>query len=329
MTLDVPRTAALLFALSSGGVGCQSTSDPSGEAADAAPADAGPTRPTDAAEDRDGDDVLAVPPIARPVWLAYFKVAGRYGDYTLDATRDAANAACIFASVGDFDLETQDPVALTQKAAADLDTLGAGIIIGAGTAEISAAASYWAQVVAVYATGEATASSPLDPQPCEAQSAAARATMASFGLANRPVLCYFDADISDDPSQVWHVPAGIDWIGLQAYLGPEAPPTTQDAIAQLRERIRGQMARLPVGMPAVVIAQAYDRNGAWTDIPMLAAMQPIYLEEAALDERIKGIFWFSYSRPGGTLTHEAELRPWHEAIFRANVEGRPAIEVPP
>jgi hypothetical protein len=272
---------------------------------------------------------LTLPPIDRPLWLGYFKVAGRYGDYTIEATKDAANVACIFASAGDFDVETQDAVALTEKAAADLDTLGAGIVIGGGTPEITAAASYWPQVVAVYVTGEATGTSPLDPLPCEEQAVAARATMGSLGLANRPVLCYFDTDISNDPTGIWQVPVGVDWIGLQAYLGPEAPATTEGAIEQLRTRIRGQMARLPAGMPAIVMAQAYDRNGAWTDIPTLAAMQPIYLEEAALDERIKGMFWFSYSRPGGVLTYKSELRPWHEAIFAANVEGRPAIEVPP
>jgi hypothetical protein len=100
------------------------------------------------------------------------------------------------------------------------------------------------------------------------------------------------------------------------------------AIGQLRDLIRRQLARVPAGMPAVLMAQAYDRSGAWTDIPMLEAMQPIYLEEAAQDARIKGIWWFSYSRPGGTLTHPS-LRPWHEAVFRANVMGRPPIEVPP
>ena len=101
-----------------------------------------------------------------------------------------------------------------------------------------------------------------------------------------------------------------------------------EAIAALRDLIRRQLGRLPANRSAILMAQAYNRNGAWTDIPMLEQLQPIYLEEAQRDPRIKGIWWFSYSRPGGTLTLPS-LRPWHEAVFRANVMGRPPIEVPP
>jgi hypothetical protein len=60
---------------------------------------------------------------------------------------------------------------------------------------------------------------------------------------------------------------------------------------------------------------------------MLEKLQPVYLEEAALEPRIQGIWWFSYSRPGGTLSHPS-LRPWHEAVFAANVMGKPAISAP-
>jgi hypothetical protein len=290
--------------------------------------------PTDAGLDATQPDVTGVdsgivlPPISRPLWLGYFKVAGRYGDYTIEATEDAGNCACVFADQGDFDTSTQDPIALTAKAAADLNTLNAGIVIGGGTAEITAAVPYWSQVVTLYVSGEATGTSPLDPTACEQQAAAARAEVASLGLPNRPVLCYFDTDISNDPNAIWHDPAGVDWIGLNAYIGPAAPPTTEEAIQALRDKIHLQLARLPADRKVIVIAQAYDRNGAWTDIPMLEKLQPIYLEEAAKDPRILGIFWFSYSRPGGTLSHPS-LRPWHEAVFAANVMGKPAIEVPP
>jgi hypothetical protein len=292
-----------------------------------------PEAGTDAASDGglDGAEVdsgLVLPAITRPLWLGYFKVSGRYGDYTIEATRDAGNCACVFANQGDFDITTQDPIALTSKAAADLDSLGAGIVIAGGPSEISAAVPYWSQVVSLYVTGEATGASPLDPAPCEQQAAVARAHVQSLGIPNRPVLCYFDTDISVDPEGIWHDPVGVDWIGINAYLGPTAPPTTEEAIAQLRDRIRNQLARLPANRAVILMAQAYDRNGAWTDIPMLEQLQPIYLEEAQHDSRIKGIWWFSYSRPGGTLTHPS-LRPWHEAVFRANVMGRPPIESPP
>ena len=282
----------------------------------------------DAAADSEQEAGIALPPISRPLWLGYFKVAGRYGDYTLEATDGAGNSACVFANQGDFDTSVQDPIALTQKAAADLATLDAGIVIAGGPTEISAAASYWSQVVCLYVTGEATGSSPVDPAPCEQQAAAARAHVQSLGLPNRPILCYFDTDISDDPQGLWHEPAGVDWIGINAYLGPAAPATSEEASAELRDRIARQLDRLSPTRPAILMAQAYDRNGAWTDIPMLEKLQPVYLEEAILEPRIKGIWWFSYSRPGGTLSHPS-LRPWHEAVFAANVMGKPAIESPP
>jgi hypothetical protein len=275
-----------------------------------------------------GEAGIVLPPLSRPLWLGYFKIAGRYGDYTIEATDNAGNCGCVFANHGDFDTSIQDPIALTAKAAADLATLDAGIVIAGGTAEISAAAPYWSQVVTLYVTGEATGSSPLDPTPCEQQATVARAHVQSLGLPNRPVLCYFDTDISDDPSGIWHDPVGVDWIGINAYLGPTAPATAEEAIAELRDRIARQLDRLPANRSVIIMAQAYDRNGAWTDIPMLEKLQPIYLEEAALEPRIQGIWWFSYSRPGGTLSHPS-LRPWHEAVFQANVMGKPAIEVPP
>lgn len=278
--------------------------------------------------DSAGDAGIVLPPLTRPLWLGYFKVAGRYGDYTLEATSNAGNCACVFANHGDFDTATQDPIALTAKAAADLATLDAGIVIAGAPAEILAAAPYWSQVVTLYVTGEATGSAALDPTPCEQQATVARAHVQSLGLPSRPVLCYFDTDISDDPSGLWHDPIGVDWIGINAYLGPAAPPTTAVAIAELRDRIARQLDRLPASRPVILMAQAYDRSGAWTDIPMLAALQPIYLEEARLEPRIRGIWWFSYSRPGGTLTHPS-LRPWHEAVFAANVLGKPEIESPP
>ena len=281
------------------------------------PADAGPV-----------DAGLVLPAIDRPLWLGYFKVHGRYGDFTTEATRDAGNMACVFANQGDFDTSIQDPIALTAKAAADLNALGAGIVIAGGTAEISAARPYWSQVVALYVTGEGTGVSPLESTPCEQQAVAARAHVQGLGLPNRPVICYYDTDISADPMGIWRLPAGVDWIGVNAYLGPAAPATTMEAVSQLRDRIHRQLARLPAGKPVIIMAQAYDRNGAWTDLAMLEELQPIYLEEAKLDARIKGIWWFSYSRPGGTLSHP-RLRKWHEAVFRANVMGRPAIEVPP
>jgi len=291
--------------------------------------DAGIDAGVDAGVDAGSIDAgIVLTPIDRPLWVGYFKVHGRYGDYTTEATRDAGNMACVFANHGDFDTTIQDPIALTAKAAADLNALGAGIVIAGGTAEITAARPYWSQVVALYVTGEATGASPLDSAPCEQQAAAARAHLQGLGLPNRPVLCYYDTDISVDPTGIWRLPAGVDWIGLNAYLGPQAPATTAEALTQLRDRIRRQLARLPANQPAVLMAQAYDRNFAWTDIPMLERMQPVYLEEARADARIKGIWWFSYSRPGGTLMHRA-LRQWHEAVFRANVRGRPPIEVPP
>ena len=314
--------------------GARATGDAGRDGGLDAGVDAGAEPDAGPAPDAGGLDAGAVdagprlPPIDRPLWLGYFKVHGRYGDFTTEATRDAGNMACVFANQGDFDTAIQDPIALTAKAAADLNALGAGIVIAGGAAEIDAAQPYWAQVVALYVTGEATGASPLDSAPCEAQAAAARAHVQTRALPNRPIICYYDTDISVDPTGIWRLPAGIDWIGVNAYLGPAAPATTADALTQLRDRIRRQMNRLPAGKPAIIMAQAYDRNGAWADIPMLEAMQPVYLDEARLDARIRGIWWFSYSRPGGTLTHRA-LRKWHEAVFRANVMGRPAIEVPP
>jgi hypothetical protein len=280
-----------------------------------------------------------VAPIGRPLEILYYKVAGRYrdamhpdGDYVVEALAGAATGALLGASAGDFDLGGgQDPVALTTQAIREIVALGKHFLIDSCEASIACAAPYWDHCAGVGVSAEAEAGvSGWDSYVarCEAHAAAAAALLEAHGLAPRVISAYFDGDISTGS---WRMPVGCHAVQIRGYLGPASPDTIAEAQQQLRDLLARQLALVPGNVPVYLVAQDYDRSGAWgaTRVPTtLAALQPVYADVARDDARVQGLFRFAYSRPGGTRTYAGVLRPWHEAFFHAMGGVPPAIIVP-
>lgn len=257
--------------------------------------------------------LITLPPFDRPIWLGYYKIAGRYGDHVLAATLGAANCGVINWGQGDFDLEGgQDPARLLPDALWKLRSIRAALFTNAEA--IATVAPFWNDVAGLIVSGEAQgAATVFDTIPMvEDQAARARAQLAALGLPPRPLIGYFDGDVSTGG---WRRPQGVDWVALQCYIGPTAPLTAQEAFERLWARISSQI-RTVAPVPVLLAAQAYDRNGAWVNEELLAGLQPIYADAVRSFPAVRGVLWFSYSRPGGVIDHPA-LRPWHEAIFRA------------
>lgn len=264
--------------------------------------------------------VTSLPKFADPKWLGYFKVMGRYGDRTISALAEGANIT--LGSLGECDnaLSNAEKVAQVQAWIAESRQVGAAIVpLGCSREDIQLLIPYWAHVNSVYVTAEGSGIDPYDTANIEQQVAAYEAILKEFKLPRRPVMLYIDAPL--DPAK-YRAPKGVDWQAIRLYLGPASPATSAEAIDELRQSYATQVACVPSTIKIVVIAQSYDRNGAWSDISILKDMQPVYAEFIQPSRTVGGYF-FSYLRPGGALSHP-ELLEWHREIFAAN-PGTPAI----
>ena len=175
---------------------------------------------------------------------------------------------------------------------------------------------YWSHVVCIYVTAEASGAAD-DNALVERQIRDCEALLKSMGLPRRPFLCYIDAPLT---SANYRPIKGADWQAVRLYLGPESPSTTADALGQLHALWTAQKALVKV--PIVIVAQAYDRNGAWKNIDVLLDMQSQF-GILISDPQVVGALFFAYSRPGGVTTYPA-LKQWHREIFKAN-PGRPNV----
>jgi len=246
-----------------------------------------------------------ITPLPRPLWLGYFKVMGRYGEYTPKVLELGTNIA--FGGVFDCDTDLDESQKWAQfiDYAEDMAYANAGMI--AHWNEVGNYRAYWNKVVCIWVDN-------LD------QITKAEEVRNTFELSKKPYLYYTDSELPPEYVQ----PPQVDWQAIYGYLDPSEQ---SDAPERLLMSLQRQSERLPGQTPIVIVAQAYDRNGAWINMLTLAAMQPVYAEFARRDPRVVGILWFSYARPGGVLDHQ-ELLPWHKAIIAAN-PGTPQIIEPP
>lgn len=261
-------------------------------------------------------------PFDRPLWHGYYKVAGRYGNHVVESLQ-LANCAVIGAGYDDFS-EEQDATCLFPAAVETLRENGAALFASSEEDSIRLAAPYWRHVAGVIVSGEAKGYADIyETIPhVEAEAERVRELYRRYGLESRPVVAYFDGDISTDLHR-WRLPRGVDWLALRCYLGPESPATPQEARRDMLALILDQLhAARP--LPVLLVGQAYDRNGVWRDIATLKAIQPIYAFAARAFPQVRGLLWFAFARPGGLLTYP-DLWPLHEQIYRA-IPGRPDIE---
>src|SRR5690606_11115069 len=143
----------------------------------------------------------------------------------------------------------------------------------------------------------------------------------SLGVPRRPIIAYFDGHLTSP----FTMPKHVDWIAVNAYLDPSYQHHSVDSVRKaLKNTIIRQLDLIPAGVPVLLVAQAYDRNGAWTNMRTLSVLQYVYANVARECTQVKGILWFAYARQGGVNDHP-ELAPYHAKIARA-IKGRPPYE---
>jgi hypothetical protein len=110
--------------------------------------------------------------------------------------------------------------------------------------------------------------------------------------------------------------SGLSFVNIEAYMFCDASCSIQNSdvpslVNELNSYLGQAKSRVATaGKQIFLTGQAYDRNGVWTNMETLEALQrPVYLN-AYNDTSVIGIMMFSYNRSGGTKDHP-ELRPAH------------------
>jgi hypothetical protein len=148
---------------------------------------------------------------------------------------------------------------------------------------------------------------PGSPDEARAEVENARALMAGAGLPQRPVVTVLSPHNAADSRY-----AGIgDLLAPELYL--DEPSATYDRQLEATSRRIAEILSALRPSPLIVIVQSFDRADAdWVDRPWaLEAIQQA-ANEAIVQPRIAGLWWFAYARPGGVTTYP-KLEAWHAA----------------
>lgn len=152
---------------------------------------------------------------------------------------------------------------------------------------------------------------PWDRAETERQLTSARQKLSARGLATRPLgIVYTRNQVLNEDALF---AAGLDWVGIEAYIDPPGSATSKDNVDNLVNYVNSAKTRIPKEKKLVLIMMAYDRNGAWKDLQTLIDLQEPTYKLAADDERVLAITMFSYGRSGGTQEHP-ELKLAHRRM---------------
>jgi len=128
---------------------------------------------------------------------------------------------------------------------------------------------------------------------------ALRAKIASLGLGTRPigtVLSQNDTLASDLCRN-----SSLDYVGIEAYVEPPAGTgSVAGNKAYVVDFLNKAYAAIDAGKKIYVTLQAYNRNGAFTDVPALVQLQYDVFDAIKGNGRVLGMLMFSYGRAGGT-----------------------------
>lgn len=172
---------------------------------------------------------------------------------------------------------------------------------------LDAASPYWSKVKLVEAGHEPN----WDKATTEAKINILKSKMQSRGLVAKPIgITYSRRQVL---STEGIFASNLDWVAIEAYVDPPGSSVSQDNINDLNNYLNQVIARVPQDREIVLIMQAYDRNGQWTNINTLADLQePVYIK-AFNEPRVIAITMFSYGRGGGARGH-TELKAHHLRI---------------
>jgi len=156
-----------------------------------------------------------------------------------------------------------------------------------------------------------------------------RRRMRNLGLDDsKPIGVTLTPDVALDDEIVF---ANWDFINVEAYSQPCScsacgAATAAPEIQAVAGRLAQAEARIPASTFLTVVMQGYDRNGAFTNLPVLTALnRATYFDMVKGDPRVRAIVVFSYGRRGnqcgtgagfgfGTRGH-AELIAAHQEIW--------------
>lgn len=183
---------------------------------------------------------------------------------------------------------------------------GLGVIfdleVGAGRLSIGQALKcarpYWDSVQYVVLADEQATLNYLDIRE------KAERKMRQLGLAPKPVGAVFDPEqcLALTESQM----AALDFIGVEAYhtLGNPNP------WKQIKSRTQRIFAKLG-NQPVIVVAQAYDRNGAFPNIPAMVKINLNTYRDLCRDNpNVLALVGFAYGRDGGTRDYPELQQAW-------------------
>jgi hypothetical protein len=170
-------------------------------------------------------------------------------------------------------------------------------------AALDIAAPYWEDIARIELADEP----PWDRAETEAVLRRLRQKLSARGLAPRPLgIVYTHSQVLNGDGLF---AAGLDWVGIEAYVDPPGSSISQENVDALTAYVRRAKNRVPGDKKIVLIMMAYDRNGAWRNLETLIDLQvPAYLL-AHDDPRVIAITMFSYGPPGGTHDHPELSRP--------------------
>ena len=168
-------------------------------------------------------------------------------------------------------------------------------------------APYWTRVVRIELADEP----PWSQAETEAIIAGFRAELAARSLAAPPIGIVYTRQQVLVEDAIFAL--GLDWVGIEAYVDPPGDPSSAVNVQALQDYVNQAKARVPAEKNLVIVMQAYDRNGAWTNMETLVPLQTAAYDLARDDPRVLSLNMFAYGRPGGSHDHP-ELRYAHLRI---------------
>jgi hypothetical protein len=177
---------------------------------------------------------------------------------------------------------------------------------------LDVAANYWSQVVWV----EVAAENNLDRYQMQARVDLLNTKLSARSLGGRSAGAIFTRDQILLPSDGINAP-GLGFVTIEAYVDPSLQNNGTAAVNDLNNYLFTAKNYVRwAGKQIILTGQAYDRNGAWTNMSTLEALQaPVYVN-AYNDNSVVAIMMFSFLRMGGTGDHP-NLRQPHCQIAAA------------
>lgn len=138
-----------------------------------------------------------------------------------------------------------------------------------------------------------------------------------LGLPHKPF--YVNSGIVLAAGGSW-ASSRVDVAGFDAYIDP-ARQNDGDVVTQLNNLIDANLALL-AGKPCIITTMGYDRNGLWTNMESLSALQDPPYTKSYNNTTVLGIIIFSFGRHGGThflppAIRTKHLRQWAAIANRA------------